>query len=131
MVGEVKFTTCGLKPRVSRFMYIDKGFPKIALGTPEKRIPLEVLVKAYNAEKADKDHLAYVNTVAEKAMEGETDFDLLTYQGMSEDEFVQTYGEHEINAFTRLLGETFSDVSYSGDGHFAVAGLKEAPVNAA
>ena len=124
-LAKIDFTEDHLKRRVRRVTYFsEKGRAVMLPGTPEKRIPSEILVNGFRMEKAGKDHLAYFNEVAKEAENGFGIFDMLRYMHISRDAFSKTFGKNEIAAFETMLKDTFETVMYRDDATFLVSGLK-------
>ena len=124
-LAKICFTEGGLKKRVRRVTYFsERGRAVMLPGTPEERIPFEILVNGFRMEKAEKDHLAYFNEVAKEAEKGFGTFDMLRYMHISMDAFLKTFGKNEIAAFETMLRDTFETAMYRDKAIFLVSGLK-------
>lgn len=109
--GKVYFIYDRAFPHVSQLQYFENGNKKFLKGYIIKNFTLDQLYQKFSREKQDKERLAYLNNVSMKALiEGQSEFDILEYQRITETEFTQTFGKKEIRSLIKLLKEDFKDV---------------------
>lgn len=113
--GKVYYIYDRALPRVSQIQFFENGNKKVLKGYIVKNFTLDQLYRNFAKEKQDKQRLTYLNNVSMNALieEGKSEFNVLEYQRITENEFTQIFGKKEIKALIKLLKEEFKDVERS------------------
>lgn len=126
VTGHLRYITDDGFPRVSQFTWWDQdGVRQKMNGTAMPQISFQTLVSSFRAMRQSADKLRYINEVAAQAQFGDAVFDVCTYEGITQDEFRQTFTRRKLKAFCKMLGDDFKVVSIGDNGKITVRFAEE------